>query len=196
MRDQRQLILTSSQWSYWYFCLFKYGSTSLRSKPSSSSETKFSRISKFPLTKSWTFSSSSILQPSVMKEILASSSLSTEALLDKYLVKYRRDLAFKAERCEEKSDLHKSMAPLSAILDLVLKPLSPRVKAHDRFGSHDFFGLYKEAVSRERNQAGIFKDGSSNGRGKVCRFYCFTLCQDDIWSLKSYILFGQPVIGL
>ena len=116
-----------------------------------------------------------------MKEILASSSLSTEALLDKYLVKYRRDLAFKAERCEEKSDLHKSMAPLSAILDLALKqPLSPRVKAHDRFGSHDFFGLYKEAVSRERNQAGIFKDGSSNGRGKVCRFYCFTLCQDDI----------------
>ena len=131
-----------------------------------------------------------------MKEILASSSLSTGALLDKYLVKYRRDLAFKAERREEKSDLHKSMAPLSAILDLVLKPLSPRIKAHDRFGSHDFLGLYKEAVSRQGNEAGIFKDGSSNGRGKVCRFYCFTLCQDDIWSLKSYILFGQPVIGL
>ena len=40
-----------------------------------------------------------------------------------------------------------------------------------------FFGLYKEAVSRELNEAGIFKDGGSNGRGKVCslyRFYCFT----------------------
>lgn len=46
-----------------------------------------------------------------------------------------------------------------------------------------FFGLYKEAVSREGNEAGIFKDGGSNGRGKVCsrcRFYCFTLYQDDI----------------
>lgn len=76
-----------------------------------------------------------------MKEILASSSLSTGALLDKYLVKYRRDLAFKAERREEKSDLHKSMAPLSAILDLVLKPLSPRIKAHDRLG-HMIFSAY------------------------------------------------------
>lgn len=46
-----------------------------------------------------------------------------------------------------------------------------------------FFGLYKEAVSREGNAAGIFKDGGnggSNDRGKVCRFYCFTLYQDDI----------------
>ena len=43
-----------------------------------------------------------------------------------------------------------------------------------------FFGLYNEAVSREGNAAGIFKDGGSNGRGKVCRFYCFTLYQDDI----------------
>lgn len=92
-----------------------------------------------------------------MKEILASSSRSTGALLDKYLVKYRRDLAFKAERREEKSDLHKSMAPLSAILDLVLKPLSPRIKAHDRFGSHDFFGLYKEAVSREETKREFLK---------------------------------------